>query len=133
MIDDKKEIIEAIKPITNAICFETRNNKDYVSDGVLKVSNSDELEIAIYDIINDFNKSKTESVDYKELSKMSDEDKEYYFEGLRQTYISMRDPFLLENGEKGCKRIVGKMQRVYNLVYKPHVIHSEKLELSRKV
>lgn len=129
MIDDKKEIIETIKSVTNAICFETRNNKDYFSDGVLKASNSDELEIIIYDIINRFNKSKTELLDYKEIAKMSDEEKKCYFEGLRQTYYSMRDPFLLEKGENGCKRIVGKMQKVYNFVYKPHVIHSEKFPI----
>ncbi len=126
MIDDKKENVEKIKDITNTICFETRNNKDYMDDKVTKVSNAKELEETINFIINEHNKSKVELLNYKIINKMSKEEKIKYFKSLKQWYYNQRDPFSLEKGENGCRKIIGKMQKVFNLVYKPHVIHKEK-------
>lgn len=131
MVDDKKENIEKIKPVTNAICFETRNNNGYSSDDVIKVQNSYELENVVYHIIDIVNGKKTQLLNYKEVEKMGLIDKTIYFDELRETYYNMLDPFLLEKGENGCKRIVGKMQRVYNFVYRPHVIHPEKFPVEK--
>lgn len=126
MVDDKKENNEEIKSITNAICFATKNNSSYYSSGVLKVDNSKELEEVIYQIISVFNSRKVEVLNFKELETLSPIEKKAYFERLRQFYFDTRDPYLLEKGEEGCKRLVGKIQKAYNFIYRPHVIHPEK-------
>lgn len=126
MVDDKKETIEKIKSITNAICFETKNNSDYYSSDILKASNAKELENEMYNIINSIYSKRVSLLNYKEIENMTNEEKRDYFERVKQSYFNMRDPFLLEQGEDGCRRIVGKMQKAYNFVYKPHIIHPEK-------
>lgn len=126
MVDDKKENIEKIKLITNAICFATRNNKNYFSDNIYKVENCYELEKVIYNIIHYFNISKTQPLNYKQLENKSDEELKIYFDNLRKSYYDMRTPFELEKGEKGCIKIIGKMQKVYNFLYRPHVLHHER-------
>lgn len=126
MVDDKKEIIEKIKFITNAICFTTRNNKNYFSNNIYKVENCHELERTIYGIIERLNISKVQQLDYKQLEKMNDYELKFYFDNLRESYYNMRNPFELEKGEKGCIKIIGKMQKIYNFLYHPHVLHHER-------
>lgn len=133
MIEDKKENIDKIKNITHAICFETRNNSDYFDDKVIKVSNTEELEEGIYSMLEKYNKSKVELLDYKIVDKMSRDEKIKYFEELRQSYYNLRDPFSLEKGENGCRKVIGKMNKVFNFIYRPHIIHKEKFPPSGSV
>lgn len=126
MVEDKISNIENIKDITNTICFVTRNNKDYFDKKVHKCFNSQDLDKTITHIINGYNKSTVELLNYQTINKMSLEEKRKYFEQLKQNYYISRNPLEMEKGENGCKKIVGRMKKIYNFMFKPKVIHKER-------
>lgn len=133
MVDDNKEILDTIKNDTKAICFSTRNNSDYNDKLVSRVNNATELSNEIQRIIFLNDLFSTKMVDYHKLESMSDIEKSVYFTKLKESYKSMIDKYSLEKGENGCEYVIGKMQKIYNFLYKPHVIHPENMPTRGKV
>lgn len=133
MVEDKKENVDKFKDITRSICFKTRNNADYYDEKVVKVANVKELEIIINTFIKDYERDKMDLIDYTIINEMTDEEKREYFTKLRDFYYDLRDPFILEQGEIGCRKIIGKMQKVFNIIYQPNVLHPEKIPTNGNV
>ncbi len=127
MIEDKKEILDYIKNDTQAICFNTRNNHDYNDDKVIRIFDVNGLKEELDTLIYKFNSSKMSVLSFKEIENMSNEEKIKYYNELREYYKKMMDPYYIKQGEDGCNKVVGKLQKIYNFVYRPHVIHKEKM------
>lgn len=127
MIEDKMSVLDHIKNDTQAICFSTRNNQDYEDAKVLRANDAYELEDILDNLTSEFNSKKIDVLNYKEIDKLSDDEKIQYFYELRKMYERLIDPYYLEHGEEGCKRVIGKMQKAFNFIYRPHVIHKEKM------
>ena len=126
MIDDKVEVVDCLKDVTNVICYETRNNRLYNDFKVSKVRNVDELENEIYRIIYEYNNSRMNILKYDELAILSDDEKKKYFEDLRKLYRSETDIYGFQKGEDGCNKIVSRLRKLSNTLYKPHIIHEDK-------
>ena len=126
MIDDKKEVVDALKNSTHAICYETRNNKDYSDAKVKKVSNVEELEFVIATIINEYKNSRIKDLHYTEINELSSDEQIGYFEALREAYKKEVDVYGLEKGEAECEKIVGKLRKLCNTIYRPNIIDGDK-------
>lgn len=129
MIDDKKEVIDFLKDSTNVICYETRNNKNYSDDKVVKVNDVQSLENAILRIIETYRRDRVKELHHTQIDELSIEHRLDYFKSLCETYRKEIDVYEIEKGEVGFEKIVSKLRKLYNIIYRPKIINGEKFPL----
>ena len=70
---------------------------------------------------------------YPEIDKLSDIEKQKYFEELRTLYRNETDIYAIEKGEQGCEKIVSRLRKLSNALYRPHIIHGENFPMGNGV
>lgn len=123
IIDDKRENIEALRKITNVICFDASYNIDCSFEDVPRVKNSDQIYNCIRKIQDPVCFSK---IGFRDVEKMSCDEKLEYYKNLRTYYKQLPyDTIKYEKCEKNYRLLSKIGLPIYNMMYPPTVFNRE--------
>ena len=129
LIDDYKDVLKAVCNTTKTFGVRTRNNEHESFDNVEMAESYEELFIRLTDWTNRV-VPKWSPLAYKDLENLSLDEKEKYFDRLQSEMSDCTDRYKFEMDHIGCEKVLKKIQSLFNAVYRPSMLHSEKFPQS---
>ncbi len=124
MVEDNKVTIDRIKNITTVICVRTKNNKDYQDENVIFSESQDHLSEVLNNYCSNENRKKV-TYNYSEIKELDDNGRKKFLNIIKNNCKEDTDSYKYLLQEKSCYRIMTILQPLFNVIYKPQIIHPE--------
>ncbi len=125
MVDDYKDVLKEVMGITKTFAIRTRNNSSECMPEVEMAENYNELYLRLRKWSEGI-APKWHPLNYKELETLSEDERREYYCQLKDNIMASTDKYKIELDDVGCRRIMKKIQKAFNIIYRPHMIHPEK-------